>query len=68
MLTPQERKLLREKIKSKTAFRYLIESRLRNHQSCVVRVERPGNHRVVLSITQEDLDIVLAQLTLLGEL
>ena len=68
MLTPQERKLLREKIKSKTAFRYLIESRLRNHQSCVVRIERPGNHRAVLSVTQEDLDIALAQLTLLGEL
>ena len=68
MLTPRERKLLREKIKSKTAFRYLVESRLRNHQSCVIRVERPGNHRVVLSITQEDLDIALAQLTLLGEL
>jgi len=68
MLTPQERKLLREKIKSKTAFRYMVETRLQNHQICVMRVERPGNHRVVLSITQEDLDIALAQLTLPGEL
>lgn len=68
MLMPQERKLLREKIKSNAVFRYLIESRLRNHQSCVVRVERANEQRVVLSITQEDLDIALAQLTLLGEL
>ena len=67
-MTDEERKLLREKIKSNAVLRYLIESRLRNRQSCVVRVERSGNHRVVLSITQEDLDIALAQLTLLGEL
>ena len=67
-MTDEERKLLREKIKSNAVFRYLIESRLRNRQSCVVRVERANEQRVVLSITQEDLDIALAQLTLLGEL
>ncbi len=67
-MTDKERKLLREKIKSNAAFRYLIESRLRNRQSCVVRVERANEQRVVLSITQENLDIALAQLTLLGEL
>ena len=67
-MTDEERKLLREKIKSNAVLRYLIESRLRNRQSCVVRVERANEQRVVLSITQEDLDIALAQLTLLGEL
>lgn len=68
MLTSQERKLLREKIKSNAAVRYMVETRLQNHQICVMRVEGAGKQRVVLSITQEDLDIALAQLTLLGEL
>jgi hypothetical protein len=67
MLTPRERKLLRERMKNFST-RFRIEQELDRGRTPVVRIEKLGHHRQVVRVHREDFDIALAQLTLLGEL
>lgn len=67
MLTPQERKLLRERMKNFST-RLRVERTLDRGRCPLVRIEKPGHRRQIVRVDREDLDIALAQLTLLGEL
>lgn len=69
MLTPRERKLLREWVRTNPIRREQVMRRALEHRPSVrVNVAPPGRSRRMLAVTANDFNFALAQLTLLGEL
>ena len=68
MLTSQERKLLREWVRTNPIREQVMRRALEHRPSVRVNVAPPGRSRRMLAVTANDFNFALAQLTLLGEL
>lgn len=67
-MTDNERSKLLRRFREQRSLLLRTQRDLERRPSVIVRVEKPGSHRQVVCVTREDMNIVLGQLTLLGEL